>query len=191
MPQTAQKQEPIRISVRRELIEQTRLRLSYERRLRFKMQTAFAEIGAQAQKEYQGAGHNLDARYLQSSGRSSADIGANIFERMRGSFSRIRAATIARTETHTAASYANHQVNASLNIPDQVKRWVSVADDRTRSFHREMNGTEVPLDEDFVVPYKGLEYRMGYTGDPRGGAHNTINCRCVTLYVSPEDEVVD
>jgi len=255
----ATKQEPIRISVRRELIEQTRLRLSYERRLRFKMQTAFAEIGAQAQREYEGAGRLLRVQsdidqkiteVLEPHYRSVIDefglrilryrkqetqfeqlirlflleVGAQrisqisnttrkailsvivaaeneglgvavtarqIFERMRGSFSRIRAATIARTETHTAASYANHQVNASLNIPDQVKRWVSVADERTRSHHVKMNGTEVPLDEDFVVPYKGLEYRMGYTGDPRGGAPNTINCRCVTLYVSPEDEVVD
>ncbi len=259
MSQPAYKQEPIRISARRELIEQTRLRLSYERRLRLQMQTALAEIGAQAQREYQGAGRLLRLQseidqkitaVLEPHYRSVIDefglrilryrkqesqfeqliklfmldigaqrisqisnttrkaiisiivagekeglgvtvIGRDIFERMRGSFSRIRSATIARTETHTAASYANHQVNASLNIPDQVKRWVSVADDRTRSFHAQMNGTEVPLDEDFTVPYKGLEYRMGYTGDPRGGAHNTINCRCVTLYVSPEDEVVD
>lgn len=259
MAKPAFKQNGVRISVRRELIEQTRLRLSYERRLRLQMQTAFAEIGAQAQREYQGAGRlvrveaEVEAKLfsiLESHYRSVIDefglrilryrkqesqfeqliklfmldigaqritqisnttrraiisvilagekeglgvavIGANIFERMRGSFSRIRAATIARTETHTAASYANHQVNASLNIPDQVKRWVSVSDDRTRSHHTQMNNTEVPLDEDFIVPVNGLEYRMGYTGDPRGGAVNTINCRCVTLYVSPEDEVVD
>ena len=258
MAQPAFKQNGVRISVRRELIEQTRLRLSYERRLRLQIQTAFAEIGAQAQREYQGAGRlvrveaEVEAKLfsiLESHYRSVIDefglrilryrkqesqfeqliklfmldigaqrvsqisnttrraiisvilageeglgvavIGANIFERMRGSFSRIRAATIARTETHTAASYANHQVNASLNIPDQVKRWVSVSDDRTRSHHTQMNNTEVPLDEDFIVPVNGLEYRMGYTGDPRGGAVNTINCRCVTLYVSPEDEVVD
>jgi hypothetical protein len=32
---------------------------------------------------------------------------------------------------------------------------------------------------------------MKHTGDPNGGAHNTINCRCVTIYLEPEDVVVD
>ena len=114
-------------------------------------------------------------------------IATNIFESMRGSFSRIRSATIARTETHTAASYANHAVNASLKIPNQKKRWVAVSDDRARQWHTVMNGVEVELDEDFIV--RGMP--MGYTGDPRGGAANVINCRCVTLYVTPEDEIED
>ena len=65
----------------------------------------------------------------------NAVIGRRIFESMNGSFSRYRAATIARTETHNAASYANHEVNKSLNIPNQIKRWVSVADLRTRPAH--------------------------------------------------------
>jgi uncharacterized protein with gpF-like domain len=112
-------------------------------------------------------------------------IATNIFESMRGAFSKYRSATIARTETHTAASYANHAINASLNIPNQKKRWVAVADDRARQWHTAMNGVEVELDEDFIV--RGMP--MGYTGDPRGGAANVINCRCVTLYVSPEDEL--
>ena len=31
---------------------------------------------------------------------------------------------------------------------------------------------------------------MSYTGDPKGGAKNVINCRCVTLYIDPDDEVI-
>jgi hypothetical protein len=54
-----------------------------------------------------------------------------------------------------------------------------------------MTEQTVDLDEDFIVPYKGVEYRMKHTGDPNGGAHNTINCRCVTIYLEPEDVVVD
>jgi len=248
-----------RISIRREYIEQNRLRLGFERKLRLQLQTLFAEIGQQAETEYRQAnqivlvGRDLPARLkilLDSHYRAVIEafglrivanqkqetqfelimrefitlygairvtqisattmkqinrvisagaleglgvsvIARNIFESLRGSFSRIRSATIARTETHTAASYANHAVNASLKIPNQVKRWVSTRDDRARSWHTAMNGTEVPLDEDFIVPHNGVDWRMAYTGDPRGGAANVINCRCVTLYVTPEDEVTD
>ncbi len=116
-------------------------------------------------------------------------IAGNIFESMRGSFTKYRAATIARTETHSAASFANHTVNASLNIPEQKKRWVAVSDERARSWHTAMNGTEVDLRDDFIVNVQGLEYKMGYTGDPRGGPSNTINCRCVTVYFTEEDEL--
>ena len=51
-------------------------------------------------------------------------IGKNIFDKMDGSFSKLRSQTISRTETHSAASYANDRVNASLGIPNQIKRWV-------------------------------------------------------------------
>tara|TARA_R110001632_G_scaffold112351_1_gene223376 strand:+ start:129 stop:902 length:774 start_codon:yes stop_codon:yes gene_type:complete len=255
----ARKAERTRISIRKEYIEQNRLRLGFERKLRLQMQTLFAETGQQAQQDYSKAGRLintqrdfstnlkaiLDAQYravidefglrilryqkqdsqfeviirefikmygatrvTQISGTTLAQIqriisageleglgvstiATNIFESMRGSFSRIRSATIARTETHSAASYANHAVNASLKIPNQKKRWVSVSDLRAREWHTAMNGVEVELDEDFIVPHNGIEYRMEYTGDPRGGAANVINCRCVTLYVTPEDEIED
>ena len=118
-------------------------------------------------------------------------IGKNIFDKMDGSFSRLRSQTIARTETHSAASYANDRVNASLGIPNQIKRWVSVADARTRSWHVALNGTEVGADEPFTVTVNGISYKMDYTGDPKGGAVNTINCRCVTLYLNPEDVITD
>ena len=110
---------------------------------------------------------------------------------MDGSFSKLRSQTISRTETHSAASYANDRVNASLGIPNQIKRWVSVADARTRSWHVALNGTEVGKDEPFTVTVKGISYKMDYTGDPKGGAVNTINCRCVTLYLDPDDVIVD
>ena len=119
-------------------------------------------------------------------GLGVASIGKTIRDTMDSPFTRYRANTIARTETHSAASYGNHQINASFNIPNQVKRWVSVADARSRATHVAANGQEVPLDEDFIVG--GVA--MGYTGDPKGGAKNVINCRCVTLYIDPEEEVI-
>ena len=103
------------------------------------------------------------------------------------SFNRYRSNTIARTETHNAASYANHKVVESLNIPDVQKRWTTTLDPRSRTTHVQANGQTVGMEEDFVVGGR----QMAYPGDPRGGAANVINCRCVLLYVTPEDVVTD
>jgi hypothetical protein len=54
-----------------------------------------------------------------------------------------------------------------------------------------MNGIRIPVNEDFLVNVKGNSYNMARPSDPRGGAVNVVNCRCVLLYVSPEDDVVD
>ena len=45
------------------------------------------------------------------------------------------------------------------------------------------------MDEDFIVNVNGIEYRMQHPSDPRGGAVNNINCRCVLAYVMPDDIV--
>lgn len=107
-----------------------------------------------------------------------------------GNISRARAATIARTETHGAASWAQHEQHKENDFP-MIKRWVSVSDARTREHHSAMNGKEVKMDEDFEVVYRGTVYPMAYTHDPRGGAANNINCRCVTLYFADDDVVFD
>tara|TARA_B000000609_G_C24182148_1_gene359733 strand:- start:5809 stop:6591 length:783 start_codon:yes stop_codon:yes gene_type:complete len=111
-----------------------------------------------------------------------------IVERTSGSIGRSRAATIARTETHAAASFATHKVTNELPLPHR-KQWSSVNDARTRDHHAAMNGVSVGHDDDFIVRVKGTEYRMAHTHDPRGGAINNINCRCVTLYI-PEEDVI-
>lgn len=108
---------------------------------------------------------------------------------------RRRAITIARTETHSAASFANHNVAKDIGI-DLKKRWVSTNDERTRQHHRDVNGQEVGMDEDFIIPtpVKGgaIEDRLlQYAGDPRGGPQNTINCRCVVVYFEEGDEILD
>ena len=102
-------------------------------------------------------------------------------------YSKYRSATIARTETHNAASFANDRVARSLNIPDMQKRWTATNDPRTRATHVQASGQTVPMDEDFTVGGRA----MAYAGDPRGGASNVINCRCVIVYVTPEDVVSD
>lgn len=127
----------------------------------------------------------------QENGEGTRATSKAIFEGMRGAISKRRSALIARTETHSAASYANHRMNESLQLPNQKKRWVAVNDNRSRHWHKSMDGVEVGIDEDFEVVVKGVTYKMKHTGDPRGGASNVINCRCVTIYIDPDDEVVD
>lgn len=101
-----------------------------------------------------------------------------------------RANLIARTETHNAASYANHQyyqaVSEQLDMT-MKKKWVSVSDDRTRSAHAEIQGQTRNMDEDFDVGGT----KMKHPGDPRGGAANVINCRCVVVYADERDIVSD
>ena len=104
---------------------------------------------------------------------------------------RKRAAVIARTETHSAQSFANDEyhrrVSDSFGV-QMVKQWVSTADSRTRSTHSAMNGETAQMDEDFFMPDGS---RMAYAGDPKGGAKNVINCRCVILYVDQGDDIED
>lgn len=118
-------------------------------------------------------------------------VADQIFQSTRGNYSRARSATISRTETHNAASYANDMVVKEMNIPNLQKQWVSVTDDRTRSKHAALNGTIIPIDDDFVVPTDFGTALMNRPGDSRGGAANVVNCRCVLLYVQPEDTVID
>lgn len=106
---------------------------------------------------------------------------ANMVSKEVETVTRSRAATIARTETHGAASHANHkyyqQAQVDLGIAME-KRWLATGDDRTRPAHAAANGQRVGMDEDFIVD--GVA--MAHTGDPKGGAKNIINCRCNTLY---------
>ena len=104
--------------------------------------------------------------------------------------SRSRAALIARTETHNAASYANHSYHSTAAKElgtKMLKKWVATNDARTRSAHSAANGQVVDMDESFIVG--GAE--MEYAGDSKGGARNVINCRCIIIYSDEADVVSD
>ena len=124
------------------------------------------------------AGRNADLNLDQIARKVQRDFG----------ISRSRAALIARTETHNALGFANHKYHSQMAEEfgiETMKKWVATSDDRTRSFHADANGQLVSLEDDFEVGGA----RMSYAGDPRGGAKNVINCRCVVVYVDPEDVV--
>lgn len=90
----------------------------------------------------------------------------------------VRAAVIARTETHSASQWA--QVTAIRDTGLVLrKEWVAANDERTRVFHGDANGQIVGPNENFVVGGEELEF----PGDPNGSAENIINCRCVLNFV--------
>ena len=125
----------------------------------------------------------------QKDGLPLPQIARNIEDRYSPKFSRSRSATRARTETHSAASFANHQVGLhyARTQPDIKKQWIASNDDRTREAHRIANGQIVSMDEPFIVGGRAMEY----TGDPNGGAANIINCRCAVIYIEPDTDVYD
>ena len=89
---------------------------------------------------------------------------------------------IARTEVHRTASFANEIVAESMGIAGTRKEWVSVNDGRTRISHALASGQQVGLEEPFIV---GGD-RLNYPGDPAGSPGETINCRCVSIYTTPD-----
>lgn len=104
-------------------------------------------------------------------------------------FNKMRAKTIARTETHQALNYANIETARKLPLPNIKKQWMSALDDRTREWHKAMNGVQVGIDEKFNVAYNGITYKMDRPLDPAGGAANVVNCRCVLLFITDEDVI--
>lgn len=106
-------------------------------------------------------------------------------------FADYRATMISRTETHTAQNYAVTVVSKVLEFKKPKKVWVSALDDRSRTWHRDMNGKSVEDNEKFKVftPKIGVVL-MEYCGDPNGGARNVINCRCMTQTYDEEDEIL-
>ena len=93
-----------------------------------------------------------------------------------------RAFTIARTEVHRTASFANEMVANNMNLSGTLKEWVSVNDERTRLNHVYANGQRVNLENDFEVGGDLLQY----PADPSGSPQETINCRCVVVYTTPD-----
>ena len=129
----------------------------------------------------------INKTILDNQSAGVAEISKAINEKMSPRFTKGRASTIARTETHTASSFAIQKQAENFEEPNMRKRWIASNDDRSRGTHLAVNGTEVGIDEDFVVGGK----RMKYAGDPKGGAKEVINCRCVIAYVEAEDVIVD
>jgi len=142
------------------------------------------QIGTQRIVDISETTRRIIAKIILDNRQEGVDtISRLIEERFSPRFTRARSSTIARTETHTASSFAIQKMAENFNEPTMIKRWVSNTDERTRSTHAQANGQEVGIDDDFLVGGK----KMRYTGDPKGGASEVINCRCVIVYTESED----
>ena len=93
-----------------------------------------------------------------------------------------RANLISRTEVHRVASFANEAVAINMKIDGTVKEWVAIQDERTRITHSFAAGQRVALEQPFIVGGEKLKY----PGDPMGSAAETINCRCASIYITPD-----
>lgn len=97
-----------------------------------------------------------------------------------------RADTIARTEVHAAMMFASEEGAAKVARDNELtilKAWLPVQDERTRANHSSMaSHPAIEMDADFNVGGT----KMKRPGDPRGGAANCINCRCVLTYKEAE-----
>ncbi len=112
------------------------------------------------------------------------EISKNI--RAKTGLTAVRASTIARTETHNAATYASLQ---SIREVEQetgakfMKQWIATNDSRTRDRHAEMIGSApIPVDEKFYV---GGEY-LDRPSDSSGSPENVVNCRCQIIFMEQE-----
>lgn len=107
------------------------------------------------------------------------------------SISALRANTIARTETHTAANVGAATAAEATGL-SLLKEWLASDDDRSRGNeerttwnHRAVDGTRVGMFQRFVVTNDdtGETEELEYPGDPSGSAGNIINCRCMVGYL--------
>lgn len=96
--------------------------------------------------------------------------------------SRSRARTIARTETHSAATWSMQAaLEAEPDAAEITREWVAALDERVREDHADADGQTVGIDEPFIVG--GVELMQ--PGDQTGPPEQTINCRCVVLATKP------
>ncbi len=86
-------------------------------------------------------------------------------------FTKNRAKTIARTETHRAYQDGTYQGLRQAGV--DFKTWVS-AFNNSREDHMDMDGTRIGIDEDFILPSGNTCQYPGETGDPA----DDINCQC-------------
>jgi len=116
-----------------------------------------------------------------SEGLTRDEISKNIVETTSGSISRNRANVIARTESASAANYAQKEASIAATGVNRVK-WLTVNDSRTRDSHRATNGQIVSGNKKFTVG----GHKAEYPADPSLPAKDRINCRCTTRIVFDE-----
>lgn len=112
----------------------------------------------------------------QREGLGKTEIAELIRTRVGGGMGEARSRTIARTETHNAATYSMQQAAEETERP-LIREWIAVHDERSREAHIEADGQQRELDQPFEVGGELID-RPG-----EGSAENAINCRCTLIYI--------
>ncbi len=107
----------------------------------------------------------------QVGGMSIDEISEDIYRALGGNSAKARAQTIARTEVHNAATYAQQMTAESLSRP-LIREWVSASDSRTRDDHRDADDQRRGLNEPFLIGGESI-------GRPGEGI--CMGCRYVSL----------
>lgn len=146
----------------------------------------FAEIGAEKVTEILGTTLKLikpqikEAINLASTGASIDSIRTQIIKNVKGqggAMSRGRAQLIARTEVIGASNMSTYEA-ASQSGVKLMKKW-STGGRNIRETHKAAARVGyIPMDQDFTVG----NYHMAHPGDPRGGASEVCNCKCILIY---------
>lgn len=134
-------------------------------------------VGLMQDPEFASLGNEQQARILLQKSKSQ---------------SMIYAKRLAKTEATRISNLAIQQSALTFyNKNDMNKVWISARDGRERDSHMEAgtnpifgaNSKGIPMEKDFMVG--GMA--MSRAGDPRGGAKETVNCRCVTMPIPNPD----
>lgn len=99
-----------------------------------------------------------------------------------GDISRQRAEVIARTETTFISNIAAEQSAKETGLK-LMKIWIHTRDARTRDAHRKVSAKAIKSEEKFLVG----GYRLDKPGDPSAPISQTVNCRCVVVYLPADD----
>ena len=75
--------------------------------------------------------------------------------------------------------------DGKATVPDMWKTW-SITGVNTRTWHEDMDGVSIPMDEQFEVDYPDGTDMMDGPGDDSADGANIINCGCVLLFEPPE-----
>ena len=146
----------------------------------------FAEIGGEKITQILGTTLTLlkpqikEAIGLASTGASIDKIRTQIIRNVRGqggAMSMGRAQLIARTEVISASNMSTYEA-AKQSGADLMKKW-STGGRNIRETHKAAARIGyIPMDQDFRVG----DSLMKHPGDPRGGASEVCNCKCILVY---------
>jgi hypothetical protein len=108
---------------------------------------------------------------------------AKLIAKEQGLIDTWKALRIARTESVAASNYGS--ILGAEQLPGTKRKvWISSFTTTSREDHMAMDGKEVGVNEEFMLP-DGTQ--LSYPGDPAGPADQIINCRCGSTVIITDE----